>query len=278
MKGLLLAAGITLTPFMVAAQERVLSIGGAVSEIVAELGATGRLVGRDTTTTYPPELTTLPDVGYMRALSPEGLLSLNPDLILLSEGAGPPETLAMLEGAGVRMVKVPEGHDTGAVAEKVRVIAAALGMAAEGAALAEKLDAEITAAAAEAATGGPKPRVLFLLSNSGGRLTGAGTDTSAAAMIALAGGTNALPGFSGYKALGDEAITAAAPDVLLVMTRSGNAPSEGADYLDHPALAATPAGQAQRLIEMDGMFLLGFGPRTAPAIRALHTALFPGEG
>ncbi|MFD2173788.1 heme/hemin ABC transporter substrate-binding protein [Rhodobacter lacus] len=278
MTRLLFAALLALAPVSAPAQERVLSIGGAASEIVAALGAADRLVGRDTTTTYPPALTALPDVGYMRALSPEGLLSLNPDLIVLSAGAGPPETLQALETAGIAVVQVPEGHDGATVARKVTVIAQALGRPEAGAALAAKLEAEIAAATAAAQSAGPKPRVLFILSGAGGRLTGAGADTSADAMIALAGGENALAGVSGFKALGDEAIAAAAPDVLLVMARHGDAPSEGAAYLAHPALAATPAGRAGRLVEMEGMFLLGFGPRTAEAITALHGALYPDEG
>lgn len=262
------------------AQERVLSIGGAVSEIVAALGQEGRLVARDTTTTYPPALSALPDVGYMRQLSPEGVLSVGPDLILMTEGAGPPETLATLRAAGIAMVEVPEGQTPAAVQEKIRVIAAALDVAEAGATLADQLGAEIAAATAQAAAEpGPKPRVLFILGNSGGRLTGAGTGTSAEAMIALAGGVNALEGFAGYKALSDEAIAAAAPDVLLVMDRGASDTSEGVsddrDYLSHPAIAATPAGQAARVVRMEGMFLLGFGPRTAEAITALHAALHP---
>ena len=72
---------------------RVVSIGGAVTEIVYALGEEARLVARDTTSNYPPEATALPDVGYIRRLSPEGVMSVRPDLILSEEGAGPPEAL-----------------------------------------------------------------------------------------------------------------------------------------------------------------------------------------
>lgn len=278
MRALFLAALLGLLPSWGAAQERVLSIGGGVTEVVAALGEEGRLVGRDTTSTFPAAITALPDVGYMRALSPEGVLSVAPDLILLTEGAGPPETLETLRETGVKLVSVPEGHTPEAVLEKVRSVAGALGVADKGEALATRLDAEMTAAlTAVSRETGPKPRVLFILSNAGGRLTGAGAGTSAEAMIALAGGQNALTGFDGYKALGDEAIAAAAPDVILMMARTGDdAGGHGAaDIASHPALAATPAGQAGRLVRMDGMLLLGFGPRTPEAITALHAALYP---
>lgn len=278
MRALVFTAVLALLPGVLAAQDRVLSIGGGVTEVVAALGETGRLVGRDTTSTYPATVTDLPDVGYMRALSPEGVLSVAPDLILLTEGAGPPETLETLRETGVKLVRVPEGHTPEAVLEKIRTVAGALGVADKGEALAARLDAEMTAALAQVAQdSGPKPRVLFILSNAGGRLTGAGAGTSAAAMIALAGGQNALTGFDGYKALGDEAIAAAAPEVILMMARRGeDAGGHGvADLASHPALAATPATKAGRVVRMDGMLLLGFGPRTPEAITALHAALHP---
>ncbi|AOZ69143.1 hemin ABC transporter substrate-binding protein [Rhodobacter xanthinilyticus] len=257
---------------------RVLSVGGGVTEIVYALGEEARLVGRDTTSTFPPAAAALPDVGYMRQLSPEGMLSVAPDLILLSAGAGPAETLETLGAAGVAMVTIPEGITPQAVTEKVAAVAAALGVSEKGAELNARLAAEMAAAqAAVAAEPGPAPKVLFILGNSGGRLTGAGAGTAAQAMIDLAGGENAITGFSGYKALTDEAIAAAAPDVLLVMDRGDGGASEGAteaDYLAHPALAATPAGRAGAIVRMPGMFLLGFGPRTPEAITALHRALF----
>ncbi len=265
---------LALLPQMAQAQERVLSIGGAVTEVIYRLGAQDRLVGRDMTSTYPEAATALPDVGYMRQLSPEGVLSVSPDLILMEGGAGPAETLATLAQTGVNIVTVPDGKTPEAVVQKVEIVAQALG--ADGAALAQELRAGFGAAQAEVARAtGPKPRVLFILGNSGGRLTGAGAETAAQAMMALAGGVNALEGFSGYKALSDEALAAAAPEVILVMSRGA---SEGvgsdADYLAHPALAQTPAGQAGRVVRMEGSFLLGFGPRMPEAIVALHRALY----
>jgi iron complex transport system substrate-binding protein len=119
--------------------------------------------------------------------------------------------------------------------------------------------------------------VLFLLSAEGGRLLASGTETAADAMIRLAGGANAVTGFTGYKPLTDEAVLAAAPDVVLMM--EGRAEGHGGSgVLSHPALAATPAGRDGRLVEMNGLYLLGFGPRTAQAVADLHRALYPGEG
>lgn len=271
------ALALAVLPAAARAQERVLSIGGAVTEVIYALGEEGRLVGRDTTSGFPPEAGALPDVGYMRQLSPEGVLSVAPDLIILSGGAGPAETLATLEAAGVRMLTVPEDFTTDGVIARIEAVAGALGVPEKGADLAARTQAGLDAARAQVAQyDGERPRVLFLLSNAGGRLTGAGQGNAADAMITLAGGVNAVGGFEGYKALGDEAIAASAPDILLVMSRGDDGASEGVqdddDYLTHPAIAQTPAGQAGRIIRMPGMFLLGFGPRTPEAIAELHAA------
>ena len=69
---------------------RLVSIGGDVTEIIYALGEEKRLIARDSTSLYPKEATQLPDVGYMRALSPEGILAVNPTAIIAVEGSGPP--------------------------------------------------------------------------------------------------------------------------------------------------------------------------------------------
>lgn len=283
---LLLGLAVATTPLTAAAQQRVAALGGAVTEIVAALGEEGRLVGRDTTSTEPASVRALPDLGYVRALSPEGVLSVNPDLILAEEGAGPPATLDLLRAGGVPYVTVADGFDGPGIAAKITTVADALGVADKGRALAAKVEAEMTTAV-DATEGKPRRRVLFVLSAQGGRIMASGQGTGADHMISLAGGQNALEGFQGYKPVTDEALAAAAPDVILVMDRGaaatpkpevaaaptrGPAPGGGHatdDLLSQPAIAATPAGRAGRIIRMDGLYLLGFGPRTPAAVGEL---------
>src|SRR5690606_13928191 len=105
---------------------RIVAIGGSVTEIIHALGEEGRLVGRDSTSLFPEEALALPDVGYVRALSAEGVLSIEPDLIIAIEGAGPPEAVALLKDAGVDYVEIPEGNDTDAIVKKIRAVGAVL--------------------------------------------------------------------------------------------------------------------------------------------------------
>nr|WP_235868783.1 ABC transporter substrate-binding protein [Phycocomes zhengii] len=255
---------------------RVVSIGGSVTEIVHALGEGGRLVARDSTSVYPDAVADLPDVGYIRALSPEGVLSVDPDMIIAEDGAGPPETVAILTAAALPFVMVPDDYTRAAVHAKIMAVADALGVPEKGAALAADTDAALERAAAASRTETPR-RVLFVLSMQGGRILAAGRDTAADGIIALAGGVNAVTGFTGYKPLTDEAIVAVAPDIILMMDRRGDHAIADADLLTHPAIATTPAAQADKgaILRMDGLLLLGFGPRTPDAVTRLHAALYP---
>lgn len=250
---------------------RILSIGGSVTEIVVALGQGDRLVGRDTTSSYPPEITALPDVGYMRALSPEGVLSVAPDLIVSEDGAGPAEALDVLAAAGIPFIVVPDGYDRRGLRAKIEAVGDALGMPVEGMALADRTLARLDAAV-DGIDGAPK-RVMFILSTQGGRILASGTGTAADGIIRLAGAENAVTDFKGYKPLADEAVALADPDVVLMMDRSGDHDATAAELFAMPALATTKAAGRHALVKMDGLLLLGFGPRTPEAVEALAAAL-----
>jgi iron complex transport system substrate-binding protein len=123
------------------------------------------------------------------------------------------------------------------------------------------------------ATNRRPPRVLFVLSHAMNQVRIAGRDTAADAMIRYAGATNALGEVAGFKPLTPEAAIAAAPDLILG-TEQGLAAAGGIDgLLAAPGLAATPAGRARRVVALEAMFLLGFGPRLPQAVVQLAEAL-----
>ncbi|MEM1081372.1 MAG: ABC transporter substrate-binding protein [Pseudomonadota bacterium] len=268
----ILAFITTLVATQAVAAERIISIGGSVTEVVYELGEQNRLVGRDTTSSFPAEAEALPDVGYMRALSAEGVLSLEPDLVLAEEGSGPPETIGVLENASVPFVSIPGGNDGAAIRAKIEAVAEALGVPDKGLALADRVDAELQAAVASGQTDQPA-KVMFILSMQGGRIMASGLDTGADGIIRLAGAENSVTEFTGYKPLTDEAAIAAAPDVILMMDRGGNHSGDDDTVFNHPGLAATPAAQNRAIVRIDGLLLLGFGPRTPEAVSQLAAEL-----
>lgn len=250
---------------------RVVAVGGSITEIIYALGMEHLLVARDTTSSWPAEVEALPDVGYMRALSPEGVLSVRPDLIIAEEGSGPPETIDVLAEAEIEFVMVPETYDAAGVSAKIMAVAQALGVPDEGAALAADIDAQL--AEATAIVTGDAPRVMFILSMQGGRVMASGTGTAAAGIIELSGGENAVTAFEGYRPLTDEAVLSAAPDVILMMDREGDHATGNADLFAHPSLGLTPAAETDSVVRINGLLLLGFGPRTPEAVGRLSTAL-----
>jgi iron complex transport system substrate-binding protein len=253
---------------------RIVSVGGSLTEIVYALGAQDRLVARDSTSTFPADAMALPDVGYMRALSPEGVLSVQPDAILLLEGSGPPEAVEVLRKASVPMVFVPERFDSDGILTKIRAVGEALGLPAETKRFEAEVAADLAQTAAATADIAERKRVLFVLSLQGGKILASGNGTAAAGIMTLAGAENAVGGFNGYRQLTDEAVIEAQPDVVLVMAREGDLAISRDELLAQPAISATPAGKNGDVIAMDGLYLLGFGPRTAQAARDLATDLY----
>lgn len=254
----------------------IVSIGGSVTEIVYALGQEDRLVARDSTSSFPAAAEELPDVGYMRALSPEGVLSVSPNLIIAEDGAGPPETIAVLEQASIPFVTIPDEFSRDGVVRKILAVGDALDVADDAQALADQINTQLLEAeeAADAIAGADKRRVLFILSTRGGRVMASGQNTAANGIIEMAGAVNVITEFEGYKPLSDEAISAAAPDVILMMDRGGDHSTANAELFSMPALIGTPAAQTESVVRMNGLYLLGFGPRTADAVTDLNKALY----
>jgi iron complex transport system substrate-binding protein len=273
---LLLAAGFIVSPSNSLAADncpRTVSAGGALTEIIYRLAKQECLVGVDTTSTYPPAAQTLPQVGYARQLSAEGILSLTPDVVLHGPDAGPPATLEQIDSAGIRRIIIDGPLTLPGVYDKIETIAALYNVPDRGAALIEKLkedEGKLTKALHDA------PRVLFLMQHGGGAPIAGGKDTAADAIIRLAGGKNVID-FKNYKPLTPEAMAALRPDIIVTTTES-LAQMGGEDGLVHrPGIALTPAGANRNIVSMDALYLLGFGPRAVKAAGELATAFEEAE-
>lgn len=282
--GLILFVAILMTARLALADEarpmRIITLGGSVTEIAYALDQQDRLIARDTTSVYPPEVFELPDIGYVRALSPEGVLSVSPDLIIAVEGAGPPEAIEVLRAAGVPFVSVPNTFSGPGIAAKIRAVGAAMGEDEAAEILARRIESRIETATMVAANlpGAGTKRVLFILSTQDGRILASGAGTAADSIIRMAGGVNVVTGFEGYKPLTSEAIIAMAPEVILMMDRGGDHNLANDELFAIPAISVTPAARDQSVVRMDGMLLLGFGPRTMAAVADLSAALYGETG
>ena len=254
---------------------RVVSIGGSVTEIVYAVGASDRLVGVDTTSLFPEAATRLPQVGYMRQIAAEGVLSLRPSLIISTTAAGPPAAFDQLRGAGVPTLVLPEDYDFATVLGKIESVGRALGRDAAAQELIDARRAEMAALGARLAGTTTRPKVLSLLSISQGPPQAAGRATGADGIIRLAGGANAITSYDGYRPITVEGVLALAPDAIMVTAQTLHALGGIDGVLSAASLGLTPAGRARRVFALDALLLLGFGPRTPEAAYRLAAFLHP---
>jgi iron complex transport system substrate-binding protein len=254
---------------------RIVSIGGSITEILYALGLQQQVIAVDTTSLYPPSaLKEKPNVGYMRQLSAEGVLGLSPTLILAIEGSGPRDTVEVLERANVPFVTIPDKFTADGVIDKIHLVSADVGVPQRGDCLANSVRRDMAALAKKQEQISQKVRVAFILSLANGRPVVAGRGTAADGIITMASAANVFDDFDGYKPVSDESMVAARPDAVLVMDRGEHA-SSAETVFSEPGLALTPAAERKSLISMDGLYLLGFGPRTVRAARDLALRLYP---
>jgi len=254
---------------------RIVAVGGSIAEILYALGLEDRVAAVDLTSVYPPRAQSKPSVGYMRTLSAEGVLSVNPSVIIAIEGSGPKEAIDVLEAASVPFVLVPEAHDATGVAAKIRLVADAVGEHDKGEVLAAAVEEDLATLATMRDGIAERRQAVFVLSmGSGGAPMVAGSGTLADTIFALAGVDNALSGFTGYKPANEEAVMASEPDAIVLMAERGHGTSAEAVFA-MPAFAESPAAKEGRFILLPGSYLLSFGPRTAHAARDLAAAVYP---
>ncbi|WKY30103.1 heme/hemin ABC transporter substrate-binding protein [Pseudomonas donghuensis] len=276
MKCLLLGLLAACTAMTVQAESAdTLVIGNDLAEIVDRLGGTSRLVGRDDSSRYPEAIASLPSVGYLRQLSAEGVLTLKPQRLLISDAARPTSVLRQLGGLGLEVVSVARGKGIGDIPGKIEQVALAMNRQAQAQPLLDEQRQLAAALATMPALKGPKAVFIFNRAGMTPLIMGRGTEAQAA--LEQAGIENGA-GFNAYKQVAAEAMVALAPDFVIV-SKAGLAALGGEDNLwKLGGLAHTPAGQHRRLVLVDDQALLNLGPRTVQAMLQLRQdagALFP---
>ena len=158
-------------------QQRIISLGGDITEIVYALNAQQQLIAVDITSYWPEEAKLLPQVGYYRAISAEGILSLSPDLLLMTDEAGPSSTIEQLKSVNIPMEiisadKTPEG-----IIKKIQRIATAIKLPEQGKKLIDQVKTDFKKLEDLKAQKHNRPRVAFFLSLAKCNNLSAGTQT-----------------------------------------------------------------------------------------------------
>lgn len=250
--------------------DRIVTIGGSATEIVWALGAGDSVVAVDLSSTYPPEVRNLPQVGYIRQISPEGVLSMKPSLIIAEGALGPPAARDMLERVSVPVVWLPDPVEIDDLRRSVRLAAEKLKRPEKGEELIKEIESQLAEARRRVeAELDKKPSVLFLLEPPGGTSEGmaAGVASRADTLIRLAGGRNAAKSISGFQPISRESLLAMNPDVILVAQSSGHGGSPAAIQAmrESRALAGVSAvrNNAVHAVPLDD---IAFGPRVGEAV------------
>lgn len=264
-----------------------IDISGTIAATVFALGLGENVVGRDTSTEFPgtENLPVVTKSGH--TLNAEAILQLAPTIVLTDTTIGTKEVRQQLRDAGITVVVITSDRRLDTATGLVDEIATALGVPTRGDALGERITNELGAVAREVSAVAPveneRPRMLFLYVRGNANVYYIfGRDSGADSLIDAVGGIDVASdiGWEGMKPMTAEALVAAQPDVIVMMT-AGLESMGGVDgLLDKlPAIAQTPAGAHRRVIDMDDSAILSFGPRSADIVRALAAAVYsPGTG
>lgn len=216
---------------------RIISIAPHLAEIAFAAGAGARLVAASEYSDYPPEAKRLPRVGDGARVDIERILTLKPDLVLAWKSGNQAGDIARLEKLGIA-VWVSEPSRLADIARLLRDTARLAGTAESGARAAEAFERalrELRELRGGQATS-PAPRVFYeiwhrpLLTVSGRHLIND--------VIALCGGRNVfarLPALT--PAVSEEAVLAAAPDIVIGGDSASGARAFEARWERHPLLS-----------------------------------------
>ena len=250
---------------------RLVTLGGSVTEIVYALGAGDLIVATDQSSLYPKRAQKLPSVGYYRSVPAEGVAAMRPSLVLASDHAGPPLAIKQLKALGIQVESLSDEPTMASLQSRIRQIAQALHQEQAG----EDLIVEVNQRVAAALKLPVRSQSTILIVMRGGKLLGAGGDTAANVVIEQSGLQNVFIALKSYQPITPEAVSVAAPEVIIV-TQSTVSALGGLEKLKaQPALMHTPAVKNNQVIVLDDLLAQGFGPRVGLAIQTIREALGP---
>src|ERR1051326_8617929 len=257
---------------------RVVCVSKQMNEFIYAIGAESHLVARDLTSIYPKEILKLPNVGYHRALSAEGIVSMRPSVLLTDGNVGPNEVLERVRSVGVPIVTMAPGDTLeGSQALMIR-LGDYFGRRQAAAEVVAKWKAGLAAITANAArwNGTKKPRVLMMhMGQIAGNYLGISRGSPGDQVIAWSGGENAMDKEGGMTRLTPELISKSAPDVIIATDVGYDRYGSAAKFATLPGDGLTPAGKSRRIYRVDETEIMYFGPRTAASVKKITQWLHP---
>ena len=243
---------------------KVVIAGGSITEIFYFLGEQERIIGIDVTSNYPAETKSLPSIGYVRGLSAEGVLSLNPTIIIGEDDMGPPAVIKQIRETEFDLRIIPETRTLGGIIQKIECIADILGVSNKSDLIISKeLEPKIkTIVQNRKQVIKQGVKVMLVLNMRSSSIIVAGSNTSGDGFIDLIGGNNIFDTFDGWKPVNAESILELNPDFVIIPQRNIHKGTDVTTLADNELFKHTNAGKNNNFIFDDAMAITGFGPRT----------------
>lgn len=252
-------------------EKRIVSLNASITEILAELGINGELVGRDATSVYPLWVKdSVKNFGPPWTVSAEALLSIKPDLVFAVNTDFDLEKSKTLEKSGVEVVildKIISLED----AKKTIIHVAEYTNSHDYERVFDKIDSDL----AKVEPFAQKPKVLFVYARGTGLMQVAGRETPMAELIELAGAENATNDFEDMKPLTPEGLVKSNPDVILMFESGINSLGGNEGLFEVPGMKETNAFKNKAVVTMDSSLLSSMGPRIGEAAYLLNQLLKP---
>jgi iron complex transport system substrate-binding protein len=265
--------------------QRIIVIGQTYNEIIWDLGAEQDVVGVDISSTYPPAVKTVKTVGYHRALSAEGILSLKPTLIIHDGNIGPPQVLQQIQSLKIPTVTFKARNDSiDGTKALIREIGASFHKEAKAEELCAKLDADLAKSLAEVKRYTDQPRVavihfgrassIYLVVGSGGKGDGGG----AGKMISWAGGRMAIDKEGMERMASPEVVATANPDVLLLTEFGYDRLGGSLDQIKAlPGVATSNAAKDNRIYRVAEHDLMYLNPDSGANVAKIAKLIHEGK-
>ena len=243
--------------------EKVVVAGGSLTEIMYYLGLQQKIVALDVTSSYPKEAKKLPSIGYVRALSTEGVLSLDPTLVIGENDMGPENVVEQIKRTNIDLRIIPETHSAEGIKSKVLCLGAIFDLNDK---TKKKVDDELIPLIddleeIQKKNKKLKKRILLILSMQGTSPVVAGLGTAGDGFIKMTGASNVITEFEGWKPVSPESLILSNPDYILITSRGMRSFKSIDELVKQPALSLTNAAKNRNVIDINGMAMLGFGPR-----------------
>ena len=259
---------------------RIVCVSKQINEYIYALGAEQDLVAVDLSSTYPEKIKQLPNVGYHRALSAEGIISMKPTVVLHDGNIAPAAVIEQVKKVGIPLLEMHAGNGADSAKILMRQVAVYFHKEAAADSIIKKWDADMATALTDVGknTGKIKPRILIIHYGRAANIYLAMTKSSTAnQIIEWAGGVNAIDSVGDMARTNAEMIAKSAPDIIIATDFGFDKFGSANKFKEMPGVSLTPAAKNNRIYRIEENEIVYFGPRTPGVVNKVTEMIIGGK-